>query len=232
LLQTKALLSSEVQRSHLAHEAFNQSTRELKNLTTQYTDLNSLLTSSKNLLGTLVKTQKSDEWYLQTAFYILCVTVGWLVYRRFLYGPTWWLIWLPLKLFYRTIFAVLSITGFRSSNKLPAVSQPIASSASSATSIVMSSNPSASSSSIQGNPPDISGAPEKDPNKDGSLGQKIGQMADKIQGGDKDKEARPVVRADGTVLEERGDKPVNPKKRMFDTNIEKQKQEAGKKDEL
>jgi protein transport protein SEC20 len=57
-----------------------------------------MLASSKDLLGTLLRSQKSDTWYLQTAFYMLATTLGWLLFRRLLYGPMWWLVWLPLRL--------------------------------------------------------------------------------------------------------------------------------------
>lgn len=69
--------------------------------------MGSMLASSKDLLGTLLRSQKSDTWYLQTAMYMLMVTGAWLLFRRLLYGPMWYLVWLPLRL----VFAVGSKTG-------------------------------------------------------------------------------------------------------------------------
>lgn len=57
-----------------------------------------MLANSRDLLGTLLRSQKSDTWYLQTAMYMLMVTGAWLLFRRILYGPMWWLVWLPLRI--------------------------------------------------------------------------------------------------------------------------------------
>ncbi|OAQ98197.1 hypothetical protein LLEC1_02302 [Akanthomyces lecanii] len=57
-----------------------------------------MLGKSRELLGTLLRSQKSDTWYLQTAFYMLAVTGAWLVFRRLLYGPVWWLVLFPLRI--------------------------------------------------------------------------------------------------------------------------------------
>ncbi|KJZ72589.1 hypothetical protein HIM_07948 [Hirsutella minnesotensis 3608] len=71
-----------------------------KRLNESYTSLDSMLASSRDLLGTLLRSQKSDTWYLQTALYMLAVTGAWLLFRRILYGPMWWLVWLPLRLLF------------------------------------------------------------------------------------------------------------------------------------
>ena len=70
-----------------------------------------MLSSSRNLLGTLLRSQKSDTWYLETAFYILLSTIIWLIFRRIFYGPLWWLVWLPLKLSYRILWGCLGAVG-------------------------------------------------------------------------------------------------------------------------
>lgn len=49
------------------------------------------------------------------------------------------------------------------------------------------------------------------------------------QGGGEPKVAQPIVRGDGTVLQERGDRPVNPKKKVFDDDA---KPKFSKRDEL
>lgn len=98
LRRTHDLIQAELARSEFAHETLTESSAALKQLNESYTDLDSMLASSKDLLGTLLRSQKSDTWYLQTAFYMLGVTLGWLLFRRLLYGPMWWLVWLPLRL--------------------------------------------------------------------------------------------------------------------------------------
>ena len=92
------MIASELARSEYAHEMLTESSSALKSLNESYTSLDTMLANSKDLLGTLLRSQKSDTWYLQTAMYMLMVTGTWLVFRRILYGPMWWLIWLPLRL--------------------------------------------------------------------------------------------------------------------------------------
>jgi len=109
LRRTHQLMQSELSRSRFAQETLEQSTAALGDLGEKYSDLNSLLASSRTLVTTLLKSQKSDTWYLETTFYILITTLIWLVFRRWLYGPiSWFIIW-PLKLLFRIAFAVAPI---------------------------------------------------------------------------------------------------------------------------
>ena len=83
-----------------------------------------------------------------------------------------------------------------------------------------------------------------DPVLYGKVSEAVGKMAQEFTRqtepeGDKDPDAvvkagEKVVRGDGTVLEDRGDTPRNPKKKMFEANVEDQKQEdrQRKRDEL
>lgn len=91
----------EVERSRYAQETLDQSTAALKDLSEHYTSLDDLLASSRTLLSTLIQSQKSDTWYLETALYALVVTIIWLIFRRFFYGPLWWFVWFPFKLTYK-----------------------------------------------------------------------------------------------------------------------------------
>lgn len=100
LRRTHDLIASELSRSEFAHQTLTESSNALKQLNEKYDSLDSLLAGSKELLGTLLRSQKSDTWYLQTAMYMLMVTGGWLLFRRLLYGPMWWLVWLPLRLMF------------------------------------------------------------------------------------------------------------------------------------
>lgn len=112
LRRTHNLLTEELSRSRFAQETLDQSTAALAELSERYGNLDTLLSTSKNLLGTLLTSQKSDTWYLETAFYILIATLVWLVFRRIIYGPAWWFVWLPLRTFLlRPVWYILSVLG-------------------------------------------------------------------------------------------------------------------------
>ncbi|TDZ26102.1 hypothetical protein Cob_v000671 [Colletotrichum orbiculare MAFF 240422] len=100
LRRTHDLIAAELARSDFAHQTLTESSAALAQLNESYGSLDSMLASSRHLLGTLLKSQKSDTWYLQTALYMLMVTGAWLLFRRLLYGPLWWLVWLPLRLMF------------------------------------------------------------------------------------------------------------------------------------
>ncbi|EON62001.1 hypothetical protein W97_01220 [Coniosporium apollinis CBS 100218] len=253
LRRLHSTLQSELTRSRFAHETLEQSSAALKELKERYSSLDNILATSRNLLGTLLKSQKSDTWYLETAFYILLTTIIWLVYRRFLYGPLWWFVWLPIKLSYRFFFFVLGSIGLTGRATSTAVTQPSTS---------LRIQPSATGrppvfQRTQGQGPYIRaggggyGAKMADQGRqqqgqqegsEGSLYEQIGDMAEasqeqRDQAGDatpKDdtreasSEEKVTVRGDGTVLEKRGDRPANPKKRMW----EDPPQRLGKRDEL
>ncbi|KAL7821724.1 Sec20 domain-containing protein [Trichoderma aethiopicum] len=97
LRRTHALIAAELSKSEFARQTLSESSAALRKLDESYTSLDGMLASSRDLLGTLLRSQKSDTWYLQTALYMLMVTGAWLVFRRLLYGPLWWLVWLPLR---------------------------------------------------------------------------------------------------------------------------------------
>lgn len=237
LRQTHNRLATELSRSRFAQETFEESQRQLQDLGEKYGNLDTLLSSSKNLLGTLVKSQKSDTWYLETAFYILVVVICWLIFRRLIYGPAWWFIWLPLKYFiFRPFYFLFSLFGIRTAGSTPsALSQ----------SALSTRRPLRIQPSAKGGPPKFGGnVPRMGPAVPaggGGTGAKEGQqpgnpqqegMADKIgemaeasreaarQGQTGAGEKEPSIRADGTKLEPRGDKPRNPKKKMFEADLE------------
>ncbi|RKF79135.1 putative sec20 domain-containing protein [Golovinomyces cichoracearum] len=111
LRRTHEMMSNELSRSQFAHETLQESTMALTQLAEKYSSLDTLLLTSKNLLGTLLKSQKSDTWYLETAFYVLLLTICWLVYRRLLHGPIFWLFLYPLKMFFKGLNGVLTKMG-------------------------------------------------------------------------------------------------------------------------
>ncbi|KAL4882745.1 hypothetical protein BJY04DRAFT_226866 [Aspergillus karnatakaensis] len=114
LRRTHHLMQAELSRSQFAQETLEQSSAALSSLSESYTSLDTLLSSSRNLVGSLLRSQKSDTWYLETAFYILVGTISWLVFRRLLYGPLWWLVWMPLRLVSQSVFGILGAVGITS----------------------------------------------------------------------------------------------------------------------
>lgn len=252
LRRTHDLLTSELSRSRFAQETLDQSTAALADLGERYGSLDDLLSSSKNLLGTLVRSQKSDTWYLETAFYILVVTLSWLVFRRLIYGPAWWFIWLPLKLFvfkpFVFIFTAFGITGKASPSAATSgtiVSRPPLRVQPSAKGGIPKFAIPNDQRRQQPIPVGVGGKGAKvgkdgrlqDLGLDGSLSQQIGQMVEasrqEAQQAGHAEELKPVIRGDGTPLPERGDLPRNPKKRMVEEEVEPSKPEVQReKDEL
>lgn len=92
--------------SNTTHDTLVESSTALAGLGDSYTSLDTMLSSSKQLVATLVRSRKSDTWYLQTSLYMLFITLAWLIFRRWLYGPVWWIVWLPLRLVFRTSVGV------------------------------------------------------------------------------------------------------------------------------
>jgi len=199
LRRTQRTLEQEVSRSRFAQEIFDQSNEELKQLSNQYTDLDSLLAASKGLVGSLLTSTKSDTWYLETTVWLLVVTCSWLVFRRLLYGPLWWLVWLPLKLLWKFSITTLGILGVFSSKEV----QDLTNTQLNQTTSIMSAV----------NPEDhipvekqTFGAPVNT-STEGSALEGVGQMVDESK-----EEER--YRGDGTKLE-KTDAPRNPKKRVL-----------------
>lgn len=95
-----ASLQSELERSEYANETMTESSAAFGRLSESYGSLETMLGSSRDLLGALLRSQKSDTWYLQSALYMLLAALGWLAFRRFLYGPLWWFAWMPLRILF------------------------------------------------------------------------------------------------------------------------------------
>ncbi len=244
LRRTYNLLSTELSRSRFAQETFDQSTAALAELGEHYTNLDSILTNSRNLLGTLLRSQKSDTWYLETAFYILCTVLVWLIFRRLLYGP---FIKLPLFLWSLASFAFrwlilkpfwlfLTATGIITTRPAPVGGLKVTQNTSrpplivhrSATggppSLAMSEREAIQSGA--GVPAGMGGAGAKR----GKAGTLAGAESEKIAKMAEDSEKQ--RRGDGTILQDRGDIPKNPKKKAFEADVEDEKHRVRKRDEL
>lgn len=111
LRRTHAMLSTNLQQSAFAQQTLEESQEQLQNLGQKYTGTTDMLQKSRGLVKTLVTSQKSDTWYLQTTVYILLVTIAWLVFRRLLYGPLWWFVYLPVRYLWWTVSLVFGGAG-------------------------------------------------------------------------------------------------------------------------
>lgn len=111
LRRTHDLMDANLKQSQFANDALQEQTAALASLQTKYTDLDDLLVKSKGLVRLLIRSNKSDTWYLQTTMYVLGALLVWIVYRRFLYGPLWWFVYLPLKLVWWTLASLLALMG-------------------------------------------------------------------------------------------------------------------------
>jgi protein transport protein SEC20 len=239
LRRTHDMMTAELSRSQFAHDTLKESTAALSQLSETYSTLDTMLSRSRNLLGTLLTSQKSDTWYLETAFYILLATIAWLVWRRLLYGPTWWLIWFVLK-FFRGGIGVFTAMGLIGGHKADVGVSSVAgretflhSSGTRAPRVVISGQRTPSirvGGGGKGGPMKATGTPQGSSAElsDESLSEKVGKIIDKS--GDAPIEAEELS---GDFVE--GESVLNqpsPKKRMWEEEKEAAKEAERKRDEL
>ena len=225
-----------------------ESNSALSNLSESYNQLDTLLSSSRTLVSSLLRSQKSDTWYLESAFWLLVITICWLVFRRILYGPSWWLLYLPTRLFWslmvfntQVLLGVLasvagSIRGAKQSSVISEASQRISKS--------LIAEPSETGrfpnfSSNMPAPPIPVGAggrstkslqPEQSPqNLDKNLSDEVGEMAEASK---KATETAETTSAETTLKERSADEPPNPKKRMWEDSTNGLSQASHPRDEL
>jgi hypothetical protein len=182
-----------------------QSTAAVSSLSESYTSVDTLLASSRNLLGSLLRSQKSDTWYLETAFYIIVGTITWLLFRRIFYGPLWWLVWLPVRLIARFTLAVFGAAGITSKSVQSAAS-PTGSTAAQETAIPTLSR----ETGTYGTEAPTPGETESD-----RMIDRIGKMA---EDGDEETNTQDISPEERKRQEEM---PRNPKKRMFEAEVNK-----------
>lgn len=227
LRRTTDLLSTELSRSRFAQETFDESTAALKELGDKYSDLGSVLEKSRALLGTLLRSQKSDTWYLETAFYILLATLSWLIFRRILYGPFFKLPLFLFNCFYfvvnwavlKPLFLVLTTVGVITTEPYNAAQSSQLQSTTTRAPLIVQPSAAGRPRTVQGMADEISrsggvragaGGTGAKVGKSGELrgemSEEIGKMAER--------------RGDGTVLEDRRDIPKNPKKKNFEADVE------------
>lgn len=229
LRKTHALLQNNIEQSQFAQQTLAESSEALASLGDSYASLDSMLKSSGGLVRQLIRSNKSDTWYLTTAFYIMVVTICWLVFRRILYGPLFWLVWQPMKLLWwlaMTALTGVGIVGSKSGAALPPSSLSPTSSTKIAGGVNMASMSSveAPTWAADGSATYVSAeAGEDTPEADVKEGDKsvLDGLSELAEGNDS------VKGGEETILKERSgeDGPPNPKKRMHEDG-------KGKKDEL
>ncbi|KAI4103546.1 MAG: hypothetical protein L6R37_003763 [Teloschistes peruensis] len=231
LRRVHSLMQSEVSRSQFALETLHQSTAALSTLSESYTNLDTLLSSSRSLVSSLLHSQKSDTWYLETAFWILVATIGWLFFRRIIYGPGWWLLYLPTNIVWRaaiwlihlslgTITTIAGALGPKTKGIVTnSVSQPVSSIPAEQLSPTgelptFQSGMSAPSIRVGGGG---KGQPHPRRDEDISLSEKVGEMAEKTSEAASSSHPTQGNSVQETVLREReSDEPPNPRKRMWE----------------
>lgn len=231
LRRTHNLMQSELSRSQFANDTLKESTAALGQLSEQYSTLDTMLAGTKNLLGTLLRSQKSDTWYLETAFMVLSVTIGWLIFRRFIYGPAWWFVYLPLKLFYKAWMGVFVAVGLRSNRDGVFASSDAAVAGTTlvggtAQAVMYGSEvPTMSGSST----PSVTQDPEHVQQQGESMIEEVGKIIDESQQGEK-KEGQGGS-SDEQTKPKQDENQRNPKKRMWEEGPDAKKWQE-KKDEL
>ncbi|KAI4223383.1 MAG: hypothetical protein L6R36_005471 [Xanthoria steineri] len=249
LRRVHSLMQSEVSRSQFALETLHQSTAALSGLSVSYTKLDTLLSSSRSLVSTLLHSQKSDTWYLESAFWILVITISWLFFRRILYGPGWWLLYLPIttvwqaavfiiQLFLGTFASAIGILGAtKQSTTLDQAWIHISATSSEQPSAAgqIPTFPAGMSAPFirvggggKGQPP-----PEKPQDERQTMSAAVGEMAEKDSGAISSGTLAAAEGSEGTILRERApDEPPNPKKRAWEENAVHQGDSGRPRDEL
>ncbi|CAG7932930.1 unnamed protein product [Penicillium olsonii] len=210
LRRTHQLMQAELSRSQFAQETLDQSTAAISSLTESYSSLDTLLSSSRSLANSLLRSQKSDTWYLETAFYILIGTISWLLFRRLLYGPLWWLVWQPLKLVARVTFATLGTVGLSST--------AVQSASGSLSGEISSAVQNTATAVVTGTMTSASTAWEDEPSAPVDSDRVMDKIADMVE-----EENQRAIDIDDVTPEERArqeELPRNPKKRMFEAEVD------------
>ncbi|KGO37251.1 Sec20 [Penicillium expansum] len=210
LRRTHQLMQAELSRSQFAQSTLEQSTAAISSLSESYSGLDTLLSSSRSLANSLLRSQKSDTWYLETAFYVLLGTIGWLLFRRVFYGPLWWLVWLPMKLIARVAFGTLGAAGL-STTAVQSASQSLSADVSTAIhQMATAATTGTATASIT--------AWEQEPSAPIDSNRVIDEIGDMVE-----QEKQTSVDIDDVTPEERArqaELPRNTKKRMFEAGME------------
>ncbi|ETI26307.1 hypothetical protein G647_03084 [Cladophialophora carrionii CBS 160.54] len=217
-------LEGELSVSQFAQQTLEESQQALQTLTTSYAGTTDLLKASRSFVGQLVRSNKSDTWFLKTSFYLLVATIAWLFYRRILYGPMMLFIIWPLRMMWWVSVKSFGVVGLGGRSDVTALSAPVPT--------LTVSRPVGN---VGGMPTNVGGSqiyfksmhlpakggrgggsPPQIPQQEieDSMVDKIGRMMENQPGG---------TQIDDIAEEEpwpQEDQPRNPKKRMMEVDVE------------
>ncbi|KAK4939330.1 Protein transport protein sec20 [Elasticomyces elasticus] len=98
-------------QSDFAQQTLQESQEALQSLEESYSGTTDLLKLSRGLASQLVRSNKSDTWFLKSAFYMLAVTICWLFFRRLIYGPLiLFVVWPIRTMWWFTMTSIGAIT--------------------------------------------------------------------------------------------------------------------------
>jgi hypothetical protein len=215
-------LQGELSTSQFAQQTLEESQQALKSLATSYAGTTDLLKTSRGFVSQLVRSNKSDTWFLKTSFYLLAATIAWLLYRRLLYGPMMLLIIWPLRTMWWVTLKSLGVVGLGGKSDAIAISTPVPT--------LSVSGPGANVGSMPTNPGGsqvyfksmhlpakgggVRGQATQIPEHEveDSMIDKIGRMMENQPDG--------TSEDDVSETKEQDDQPRNPKKRMMEVDVE------------
>ena len=214
-------LEGELSTSQFAQQTLEESQQALTSLATSYAGTTDLLKASRGFVGQLVRSNKSDTWFLKTSFYLLAVTIVWLFYRRIVYGPMILFIVWPLKLIWWVTIRSFGVVGLGGRSEVTAMSAPVPTlSVSMPRSSIGSMPINAGGSQVYFKSMELPakgggarGGPPPYHDVEDSMIEKIGRMM----------EEQEDTYADDISDDERHqqeDQPRNPKKRMMEVEVE------------
>ncbi|KAK9461220.1 Sec20-domain-containing protein [Lipomyces oligophaga] len=87
LRRTHALLETEIARSSFSLDSLDQSTAQLKSLSTRYSTVDSLLGASRAVISVLEQADKWDRIYMLASLGFLVLVLIYVLYRRVFKGP-------------------------------------------------------------------------------------------------------------------------------------------------
>lgn len=120
LQRTRQLLQGELEKSRFASETLAQSSEALKELGERYNAFDDVLGRSTALIRDLVKRNKSERWYYESAIRILVGMLVWIIVRRLFWGPLWLLVVWPLKTVWWAVAGLVGL-GVRSGTGVESV---------------------------------------------------------------------------------------------------------------
>jgi protein transport protein SEC20 len=213
LRRTHQRMTVELQRGEFARSTLQRSSQALQSLNQSYGSLDDLFKTSRGLITSLAKSNKSDTWYLETALWILVATVIWLFFRRIVYGPFKLLVWFPASWVLRAVYAIVNVV-------LSVFAGSAAQTGSVTSSRVLASGKGATRHADMPAPSmNVGGGGKSGERQDGKGAAKQENLADQVGKMAEDKQAE---ERQGTVLRDRRpDEPKNPKKKMWEEPVGK-----------